>query len=215
MLQQSSSKGQPSLHRRIGLSPLATALLIMTVSGCASQQNPPDATQPTVVDNKTRYAAPPPATIDVSKTSTAEVFTNKGVIVLDLFPKEAPLTVNNFVFLAREKFFDGDIFHRVIADFMIQSGDPTGTGHGDPGYLFQDETDPRTNPHEFNTAGTLAMANHGPNTNGCQFFITHLPTPKLQGHYTIFGHVHDDNSQDVVNAIRKGDVITHIQIDEK
>jgi cyclophilin family peptidyl-prolyl cis-trans isomerase len=144
------------------------------------------------------YDKPPEMKIDVNKKYTATLDTDKGKIVIELFPKEAPHTVNNFVFLAREGFYDGTIFHRVIPDFMIQGGDPTGTGAGDAGYKFDDETDPQKNPHKFKV-GTVAMANAGPNTNGSQFFINEKPTPWLQGHHTIFGQVTE--GQDVVHAI--------------
>jgi peptidyl-prolyl cis-trans isomerase B (cyclophilin B) len=148
------------------------------------------------------YDKPPEMKIDVNKKYTATLDTDKGKIVIELFPKEAPKTVNNFVFLAREGFYDGTIFHRVIPDFMIQGGDPTGTGTGDAGYKFDDETDPQKNPHKFK-AGALAMANAGPNTNGSQFFINEKPTPWLQGHHTIFGQVTE--GQDVVHAIATAD----------
>ncbi len=161
---------------------------------------------------KKPYTAPPKMVIDVKKSYTATIETSRGKIVLDLFAKESPKTVNNFVFLSREGFYDGLKFHRVIADFMIQGGDPQGTGEGGPGYEFEDET--QGNPRKFQT-GTLAMANAGPNTNGSQFFITHKPTAWLQGKHTIFGQVHDKASQDVVNAIQRGDTITTITIDEK
>src|SRR5881398_3604533 len=117
-----------------------------------------------------QYPTPPAMTIDSSKKYAATLETSCGTIVVDLFPKEAPKTVNNFVFLSREGFYDGTIFHRVIPDFMIQGGDPTGTGRGDAGYKFEDETDKDKNPHQFQP-GTLAMANSGPDTNGSQFFI--------------------------------------------
>src|SRR5438477_11826799 len=122
---------------------------------------------------KKEYSAPPPVTIDPNKQYIATFKTSRGEIVCDLFAKDAPKTVNNFVFLAREKFYDGTVFHRVIADFMIQGGDPTGTGSGGPGYQFEDENNQRK--HQV---GSLSMANAGPNTNtdGSQFFITHFGT---------------------------------------
>ncbi len=149
-----------------------------------------------------QYDAPPEMKIDVNKKYTATVDTDKGKIVIDLFPKEAPKTVNNFVFLAKEGFYDGVIFHRVIPDFMVQTGDPTGTGRGGPGYTFEDETDAEKNPHQFK-AGTLAMANRGPNTNGSQLFITAAATQHLQGKHTIFGQL--KQGQDVLNAIINAD----------
>ena len=129
----------------------------------------------------TQYSAPPPMSIDQEKSYTATIQTNHGDMVIDLFPKDAPITVNNFVFLARDGFYDGVIFHRIIADFMIQGGDPTGTGSGGPGYRFQDE--PITKPY---VRGTLAMANAGPNTNGSQFFIVHKDAG-LPPSYNVFG----------------------------
>jgi peptidyl-prolyl cis-trans isomerase B (cyclophilin B) len=156
------------------------------------------------------YQEPPKMQIDANKKYTATFDTSKGKIVCELFAKDAPKTVNNFVFLAREGFYNGLTFHRVIANFMIQGGDPTGSGRGGPGYRFEDETE--NNPRQFR-AGTLAMANSGPNTNGSQFFITHIPTDWLQGKHTIFGQVTE--GQDVVNAIQQGDVIKSITIEEK
>jgi len=140
--------------------------------------------------------------------------TSEGKITLRLFEAEAPVTVKNFIELAegakewthptsraksKNKLYDGTIFHRVIPDFMIQGGDPAGTGMGGPGYRFQDET--RGSQHRFDKAGKLAMANSGPNTNGSQFFITVAPTPWLTGNHTIFGEVVD--GQDIVVAISK------------
>jgi cyclophilin family peptidyl-prolyl cis-trans isomerase len=146
---------------------------------------------------KKPYDKPPEMKIDPSKTYTATITTSKGKIVVDLFAKEAPKTVNNFVFLAREKFYDGTIFHRVIPGFMIQGGDPTGTGRGGPGYQFANEN--KDSKRKFD-AGTLAMANAGPDTNGSQFFINDAESPHLTPeNYTIFGHVKD--GQDVVKAI--------------
>src|SRR3954453_17184856 len=133
-----------------------------------------------------KYSAPPPMTIDVNKTYSATLNTSRREIVCELFAKDAPNTVNNFVFLARDKFYDGTVFHRVLADFMVQGGDPTGTGRGGPGYQFADEVHPQL---KHNTEGMLSMANAGPNTNGSQFFITLVPTPHLDGKHTVFGKV--------------------------
>ena len=162
-----------------------------------------------------QYKSPPEMKIDPAKKYTATIDTSKGKIVLDLFPKEAPKTVNNFVFLAREGFYDGVTFHRVIADFMIQGGDPTGTGSGGPGYQFEDEVDPKKNPHKHDKPGVLSMANAGPGTatNGSQFFITHRPTPHLDGKHTVFGQVRQ--GQDVVDKIEQGDVIRGVTIVEE
>ncbi len=145
-----------------------------------------------------QFAEPPPMTIDPNGKYTATLTTNMGTIVIDLFADSAPKTVNNFVFLAEDGFYDGLIFHRVIEDFMIQGGDPTGTGVAGPGYKFEDET---SSSDSFDRPGLLAMANSGPNTNGSQFFITTVPTPNLNGRHTIFGEV--VSGQDVAAAISK------------
>jgi peptidyl-prolyl cis-trans isomerase B (cyclophilin B) len=156
-----------------------------------------------------QYSAPPAMAIDTSKKYTATFNTSKGEIVCDLFAKDAPKTVNNFVFLAREKFYDGTVFHRVIADFMVQGGDPTGTGRGGPGYRFEDECKGNPNKHQV---GSLSMANAGPNTNGSQFFITHVVTNWLDGKHTVFGHV--TKGQDVVNKVQQGDTLNSVTIAE-
>jgi peptidyl-prolyl cis-trans isomerase B (cyclophilin B) len=156
-----------------------------------------------------QYPSAPAMSIDASKKYAATFDTSRGPIVVDLFSKEAPKTVNNFVFLAREGFYDGTVFHRVIADFMIQGGDPTGTGRGGPGYKFEDET--KGNPHKHQV-GSLSMANAGPNTNGSQFFITHVKTDWLDGKHTVFGQVR--SGQDVVNAVKQGDKLNAVKIEE-
>ena len=143
-----------------------------------------------------QYSAPPAMTIDESKSYSATFKTNHGDITLDLFASKAPVTVNNFVFLARDGFYNDVIFHRVIPGFMIQGGVPDGTGTGGPGYKFQDEFDSSLG---FDRTGILAMANAGPGTNGSQFFITVAPTTHLNGAHTIFGAV--TGGQDVVDAI--------------
>ncbi len=140
-----------------------------------------------------QWSSPPPMTIDPSRTYTATLQTTAGDVTVELLPGDAPQTVNNFVFLAREGFYDGTPFHRTIPGFMIQGGDPTGTGRGGPGYRFDDE--PVQRGYE---RGIVAMANAGPNTNGSQFFIMHGARP-LPPNYTIFGQVTD--GMDVVNAI--------------
>ncbi len=147
--------------------------------------------------------------VDSSKSYVATIETSRGTIIVDLFAKDAPKTVNNFVFLAREGFYDGTVFHRVIPDFMIQGGDPTGTGRGDAGYKFDDETKGNPNKHK---PGTLSMANSGPNTNGSQFFITHVKTEWLDGKHTVFGQV--KKGQDIVNAVKQGDTIKNVVITE-
>ena len=156
-----------------------------------------------------KWDSAPPMQIDDSKAYQVTIETSKGTIELDLFPQHAPITVNNFVFLAREGFYDGVSFHRVISNFMIQGGDPTGTGTSGPGYKFEDEV--RDNPLKHET-GSLSMANAGPNTNGSQFFITHSPQPHLNGKHTVFGKV--TNGPEVVDAIRQGDVMTKVTIKE-
>ena len=140
----------------------------------------------------------------------ATMTTSKGDIRLSLFAEKTPLTVANFVNLARRSFFDGLNFHRVIGDFMIQGGCPLGTGTGNPGYRFEDEFD-ATLRHD--QPGRLSMANSGPGTNGSQFFITHVATPHLDDKHSIFGEVVDANDQDVVNAVAQGDVIESIAIE--
>ena len=156
-----------------------------------------------------QWKNPPPMTIDSKKSYWARIRTAKGEIVLQLFPEHAPQTVNNFVFLARENFYDGLVFHRVIANFMIQGGDPSGSGSGGPGYRFADETGGNPLKHE---TGVISMANAGPNTNGSQFFITHAPQPHLNGRHTVFGKV--QQGQDVVDAIKQGDAMVSVRIEE-
>ena len=148
-----------------------------------------------------QYSAPPAMQIDPAKAYTATFKTDKGEFVVELFAKEAPITVNNFVFLARDGYYDNTTFHRVIKSFMVQGGDPTGTGRGGPGYRFDDEAGSLKLKHD--SAGTLSMANAGPNTNGSQFFITHVATPHLDGKHGVFGKV--VSGMDVVNAIRERD----------
>ena len=157
-----------------------------------------------------QYSSPPPLTIDSKKNYSAVLDTSRGEIVCELFAKDAPTTVNNFVFLPRDKFYDGTVFHRVIPDFMIQGGDPTGTGRGGPGYRFADEV--KGNPHKHEV-GSLSMANAGPNTNGSQFFVTHVVTDWLDGKHTVFGKV--SSGQDVVNAIQQGDELRSVTIREQ
>jgi peptidyl-prolyl cis-trans isomerase B (cyclophilin B) len=156
-----------------------------------------------------QYASPPQMSIDAAKSFTATFETSRGTVVVDLFPKEAPKTVNNFVFLAREGFYDGTTFHRVIPNFMIQGGDPTASGRGGPGYKFEDELKGSYKKHQ---AGSLSMANAGPNTNGSQFFITHVATDWLDGKHTVFGQVR--SGQSVVNAVKQGDQLISVRIEE-
>jgi peptidyl-prolyl cis-trans isomerase B (cyclophilin B) len=152
---------------------------------------------------------PPEMRIDTSTRYTAIMETSKGEVELELYPEHAPKTVNNFVFLAGEGFYDGTTFHRVIGGFVVQGGDPTGTGRGGPGYRFEDETEGNPLTHE---AKVISMANAGPNTNGSQFFITHAPQPHLDGKHTVFGKV--VKGKDVVDAINVGDVLLRVTIQE-
>ena len=154
------------------------------------------------------YSAPPPMTIDTNKKYTATIKTKKGDLVLELFASDVPVTVNNFVFLAREGFYDGTIFHRIIPDFMAQGGDPTGTGTGGPGYSFADEFTEHTH-----ITGALSMANAGPNTNGSQFFITYTPQHHLDGKHSVFGQLIE--GMDVLKKIKNGDTIIRITIEER
>ena len=144
-----------------------------------------------------RWNKPPEIEIDTKKKYTARMNTDVGTMVIDLFADKTPRTVNNFVFLARQGFYDGVIFHRVISGFMAQGGDPTGTGSGDPGYKFKDEFHPSL---RHDKQGVLSMANAGPDTNGSQFFITHVPTPHLDNRHSVFGQVVD--GLDVLMAIK-------------
>jgi cyclophilin family peptidyl-prolyl cis-trans isomerase len=135
---------------------------------------------------KLQWTTPPEMEIDSNKRYTAVLDTDKGEMTIELFTDKTPKTVNNFVFLARQGFYDGTIFHRVIADFMVQGGDPEGTGRGGPGYRFEDEFHPDL---KHDRRGILSMANAGPDTNGSQFFITHLPTPWLDNKHSVFGQL--------------------------
>ncbi len=150
--------------------------------------------------NRKSWNSKPEFTIDLKKKYKAVLSTDQGDITFDLFAEQAPVTVNNFVFLANEGFYDDTIFHRVIADFMVQGGDPTGTGMGGPGYKFKDEFHKDL---KHDKPGILSMANSGLNTNGSQFFITHTPTPWLDGKHTVFGQVTD--GMDVVYKIPERD----------
>ena len=153
-----------------------------------------------------RYSAPPQMQIETNRTYHVVIKSNKGDIHLELNPAEAPMTVNNFVALARDGYYDGVTFHRVVPRLVIQGGDPTGTGSGGPGYKFQDEAVLR--PYK---AGTVAMANAGPNTNGSQFFICLEDQPGLPPNYTIFGDT--VTGMDVVRNIRVGDVMQSVTVE--
>ncbi|MBN1862404.1 MAG: peptidylprolyl isomerase [Dehalococcoidales bacterium] len=195
-----------SSQSRIALVVLALAG-IMAVS-CAGQA--PEAKPKT-------YSAPLSMVIDPDKDYTATIETEKGDLVLELFAKDVPVTVNNFVFLAREGFYDGSTFHRVMPGFMAQGGDPTGTGAGGPGYIFDNEITEHTH-----VAGALSMANAGADTNGCQFFITYVARHELDGNYSVFGQLIE--GMDVLESLTprdprdnpdfEGDKIIRITISE-
>ena len=155
------------------------------------------------------WASAPEMVIDPTKTYAATISTDKGDMILELFANKTPKTVNNFVFLAREGFYDNTTFHRVIADFMAQGGDPTGTGMGGPGYRFADEFHPEL---KHDKPGILSMANAGPGTNGSQFFITHVPTPHLNNKHSVFGQI--TKGMDVLMALKNGSKINSIVITE-
>ena len=176
-----------------------------TVETTATTAAPPGTDQPatpTIVSARqavrTQYTSPPTMALDSASKYAADFRTNHGNFKVELFTTQAPVTVNNFVFLAKQGYYDGLTFHRVIESFMIQGGDPTGTGGGNPGYQFQDEI---VAGLVFDAPGKLAMANSGPDTNGSQFFITTVPTDWLNGRHTIFGTVID--GQSVVEAISR------------
>jgi len=149
-----------------------------------------------------QWVHPPKMIIDQEKDYKAIISTDKGEITIDLFEKQVPKTVNNFVFLARQEYYNDTIFHRVIINFMAQAGDPIGTGSGGPGYSFEDEFHKDL---KHNKPGIISMANAGPNTNGSQFFITHVPTPWLDGKHSVFGEV--EKGMDVVFSIPARDPI--------
>jgi cyclophilin family peptidyl-prolyl cis-trans isomerase len=191
----------------------------VTVVPTSQEQStrPLDNVPPAQRDNY--YEAPPAMSIDVSKKYQATFVTDKGDIVVELYADKAPVTVNNFVFLAREGFYDGTTFHRVIADFMAQGGDPVGAGTGGPGYRFADEFSPDL---KHDGPGVLSMANAGPNTNGSQFFITYEATPWLDGVHSVFGRVVEGmdvlralTPRDPQTASQPGDVIRRIDISEQ
>ena len=180
-----------------------TLTLTAVLAACAAvpavlaQPEPAAPNQGTAMPAQKQYKSAPEMTIDPSKQYTATMKTSQGSMTIELYAKDAPKTVNNFVTLAKDGFYDGVTFHRVIEGFMLQGGDPTGTGRGGPGYTFEDET--RGNPNKHDAAGVLSMANAGPNTNGSQFFVTLAPTPHLNGKHTVFGKVTD--GLDVVKKI--------------
>jgi len=162
----------------------------------------------TIPEKPKTYSAPPPMTIDTSKQYTATIETEKGNLVLELFAGDVPVTVNNFVFLARGGFYDGLTFHRVVPGFVVQGGCPIGDGTGGPGYRFDDEITEHTH-----VAGALSMANSGANTNGSQFFITYTPQHHLNGAHSVFGQLVE--GMDLLERIEQGDVMIRITIEEK
>ena len=187
------------------LSRIAGSIVVLVTLLLASCAVTPSESVPTL--EPMNYSVPPPITIDISKKYTATIETAKGNLVLELFASDVPITVNNFVFLAREGFYDGTIFHRVLSDFMAQGGDPTGTGTGGPGYKFADEL-----TEHAHVTGALSMANAGPHTNGSQFFITYAPQHHLDGRHSVFGQLID--GMDVLKTIKQGDTIVRITIEE-
>ena len=174
----------------VGISLVFVTLAVTSCGGEAPEPAPAPAPAPSpapapaVTPKPKTYSAPPSMAIDTSRNYTAIIETEKGTMVLELFAKDVPVTVNNFVFLATQGFYDGSTFHRVIPGFMAQGGDPTGTGMGNAGYKFDDEF--TEHKHE---AGALSMANSGANTNSCQFFITYAPQHGLDGKHTVFGQL--------------------------
>ena len=188
------------------LSRIAGSVLVLVtllVTSCAVTPS-----EPASSSKPMSYSAPPSMEIDTSKQYTAVIETEKGDLVLELFAGDVPVTVNNFVFLAREGFYNGTTFHRVISGFMAQGGDPAGNGTGGPGYTFADEFTEHTH-----VTGALSMANAGPNTNGSQFFITYAPQHHLDGKHSVFGQLID--GMDVLEAIEQGDTIVRITIEER
>jgi peptidyl-prolyl cis-trans isomerase B (cyclophilin B) len=189
--EQQLPKARPQVRRGVALAALVS---IAVFAGCA-------------VDHQ-QWPNPPAMALDTSKTYTATISTAHGDLVLDLFDDDAPITVNNFVFLARNNFYDGVSFHRVIADFMVQGGDPTGTGSGGPGYEFSDEI----TAHKH-VKHSLSMANSGPDTNGSQFFITYEATTHLDGKHTVFGAL--ASGGDVLDKIQRGDLMTTVVVTQE
>jgi cyclophilin family peptidyl-prolyl cis-trans isomerase len=217
---QQKKTNQQKIIQIIAVIVMVVALIAIVAVVVASQMGGQETTATTCVPSSQQYATAPAMTIDLEKQYFATVKMAKGgEFIMQLFPDKAPITVNSFVFLAREGYFDCVTFHRVLEGFMAQGGDPTGTGSGGPGYQFVNEDSDLT----FDKAGVVAMANAGRDTNGSQFFITFGPTEQLNGEYTIFGQVIE--GMDVVNGITRrdpqtnpsftGDVIESITITEE
>jgi peptidylprolyl isomerase/peptidyl-prolyl cis-trans isomerase B (cyclophilin B) len=181
-----------TIRRKRDIALALAAAVMLAVAACGSAPSDAPATPPPALPGAEeagtplQWSSPPEMEIDPSKSYEALFKTEAGDFRVQLFSQQAPLTVNNFVFLARQGYYDNTTFHRVLPGFMAQGGDPTGTGGGGPGYAFEDEFDPSL---RFDRPGLLAMANRGPDTNGGQFFITYAPTPHLDGLHTIFGEV--------------------------
>jgi peptidyl-prolyl cis-trans isomerase B (cyclophilin B) len=177
---------------------IISGLMVVSCGGSESASVPEPQTDPSQEPAPEvkimQWDSPPPMTIDTSKKYTAIMETEKGNLVLELFARDVPMTVNNFVFLAEQGYYDGITFHRVLPGFMAQSGDPTGAGRGGPGYRFEDEF--TSHGHE---AGALSMANSGANTNGSQFFITFVPVHQIDGKHTVFGQLVE--GMDVLESI--------------
>ena len=190
--------------KRLPASALGLGALVVVVflAACGG-----DGTTPTPRGLRLSYNSPPAMTINVGNQYFATIETEKGDIRIQFYPDKAPKTVNNFVFLAREGFYDGVTFHRVIPGFVAQGGDPDGTGGGGPGYSFEDEFSDLT--HE---RGSLSMANSGPNTNGSQFFIVYEPQPHLNGKHSVFGQVVE--GMDVALNLAQGDRMVRVTIEE-
>ena len=215
-----AAKRNPNKNiQTIALSVIAI-VVVAIIWAIVSSQKPAQSTAQQPAAAGKQYSSAPPMTIDPNKEYSATVKMAKGgEFTIQLYPKKAPITVNSFVFLSQQGFFNGVTFHRVLSGFMAQGGDPTGTGRGGPGYQFVNEDSDLT----FDKPGVVAMANAGRDTNGSQFFITFVPRPDLNGGYTIFGQV--TSGMDVVNGIRlrnpddnptyTGDVIESITITEK
>jgi cyclophilin family peptidyl-prolyl cis-trans isomerase len=202
----------------LGVIIIIAALMILSCGNTATPSSSAAATQTTSEVKVMKWDSPPKMQIDTKKKYTAIIETEKGTLTLELFARDVPNTVNNFVFLARQGFYDGTTFHRVIVDFMVQGGDPTGTGTGGPGYKFADEF----TSHK-NVAGAFSMANSGPNTNGSQFFITYVATPWLDGKHTVFGQLSGDGMailkkitpRDPSSSTKPGDKLIKVTIKEE
>lgn len=193
--------------------------VVLLAAGCGGPGTVPAEPTPTPTSTPKSYTQPPPMVIDITKQYTATIETSRGNLVLELFAADVPVTVNNFVFLARDGFYDGSMFHRVIPGFMAQGGDRTGKGTLSPGYYIPNEITEHTH-----LAGTLSMANAGADKNGCQFFITYNDEPDLDGGYSVFGQL--IKGMDVLEQLSPrdpltsplpdydGDTIIHITINE-